>query len=439
MGVDVFDKDKVWKCRDGGDGTKELNTALANHAHNKRLSACCREFSAAHAAGKTNYWSHSILINAHSTCGDATGAKQALEGMRAAGHRPRVASYTAALKAICGAADLAGAVKLLSEMEADFAAGGGGEDYTPNVRTAHCFLRGCLVGGGVQEAMGLLARLGDKNGVWASTSPGVTANEYAGLLCAQALRLDEASSLADRALNGSAQGGRSPTHAAACVRVAICRGYTLLGEWRKCDEEAKAARGLLKASEADVKAEHGEDDADDRRGSKIFREHQREEALIELAQLEGLASRRCRDLLEDHMWTSEHELERMKKAGCTVPLHLLVRRLLPLPLEGCTVDSIMKELRGSFGLNALYDHSAEPQRGTPWEAKAAAKQRKESTLGSVTAIAVNPEPFSESLCNLKVNVPEWLGRVLGGGSMVHSTCSRCLTTTRRIRATCASS
>ena len=34
MGIDVFDKDKVWRVRGGGGGgTKELNVSLAHHAH----------------------------------------------------------------------------------------------------------------------------------------------------------------------------------------------------------------------------------------------------------------------------------------------------------------------------------------------------------------------------------------------------------------------
>ena len=46
--------------------------------------------------------------------------------------------------------------------------GGGGaldDDYTPNVRTANTFLRACLVGGGVEDAVSLVRRLG--RGIWA--------------------------------------------------------------------------------------------------------------------------------------------------------------------------------------------------------------------------------------------------------------------------------
>jgi hypothetical protein len=133
--------------------------------------------------------------------------------MRAAGYRPCVTSYTAALKPPCAVGDLHSAATLLAEMELDFAAEGqaaaarggraaaggdactarGGDaftprgkkkkrkraeiqaaggaspgrdlaptggDFAPNVRTANTYLRGCLVAGGVGEAWRLYARLG---------------------------------------------------------------------------------------------------------------------------------------------------------------------------------------------------------------------------------------------------------------------------------------
>ena len=135
------------------------------------------------AEGATDSWSHAILINAHATVGDGDGALSALAAMRRAGYRPCVMSYTAALKAPCAVGDLDLARQILGEMERDFeeaaaaaAAKGKGkgagkgkggkggkgkggaqgegktksflDDWTPNVRTANTFFRGCLVAGG---------------------------------------------------------------------------------------------------------------------------------------------------------------------------------------------------------------------------------------------------------------------------------------------------
>eukprot|EP00967_Tisochrysis_lutea_P079878 scaffold109473_cov33-Tisochrysis_lutea.AAC.5 len=122
--------------------------------------------------------------------------------MRAAGHRPCVMSYTAAMKPSCAAGDVSQAVALLRDMESDFdaeaatrrsatlrgsnsssmrgkkrkkkkpaASANGGctnssiagrtpEDFTPNVRTANTFLRGCMVAGCLPEACQLFDKLG---------------------------------------------------------------------------------------------------------------------------------------------------------------------------------------------------------------------------------------------------------------------------------------
>jgi hypothetical protein len=162
------------------------------------------------------------LINAHASCGDGPGAYSHLSSMRAAGFRPCVMSFTAALKPFCAVGDLRAAKALLAEMEIDFAAeavaqaargggggngdrggggggdvftppgaittagrkkkkkkaknsgsagvgaspgrdwaGSGGGDFAPTVRTANTFLRGCLVAGGVSEARQLFSRLGN--------------------------------------------------------------------------------------------------------------------------------------------------------------------------------------------------------------------------------------------------------------------------------------
>ena len=152
--------------------SRELNSTLARLARGKQLTACRAAFASGSAAGSTDSWSHAILINAHATCGDGDGALAALAAMRAAGHRPCVMSYTAALKANCKAGDLDVARRVLSEMEAEFAeqAPHGGDDWTPNVRTANTFFRGCLVAGAVDDATALLRRLG--RGVWAGAAAG---------------------------------------------------------------------------------------------------------------------------------------------------------------------------------------------------------------------------------------------------------------------------
>lgn len=375
MGVDVFDKTKTWRVRSGGDGgAKALNAQLAHLAHHKQLSACRDAFAAGSAAGQANYWSHAILVNAHATCGDAVGALAALKAMRASGHRPRVMSYTAALKALGGAGDIAGSHQLLGEMEADL--GGDGEDFTPNVRTANTFLRGCLVGGGVEEAVGLLSRLG--KGVWATTPPGTSALEYVGLLCAQALRLDEATALAERTLTSSGM-GRSPAHAAASVRVAICRGAALLGEWERCTAEARTARALLeRADEASdnvvSSAPTGDIDDEDRRGSRRFRQHQNDEALAELDRCARLAASQAGAMAVTGTGGGVPDGGQPCALVGDVPLGCLLRRMLPLPPlpppehaahqaghraagadgaddVGRTVSHIERELRSAFGYN----------------------------------------------------------------------------------------
>lgn len=343
--------------------SRETNATLSRLARGKQLAACRAAFRVAEKAGTTDAWSHAILINAYATCGDSLGALAALEAMRASGHRPCVMSYTAALKAPCARGDLVEARRLLREMEADFAAhakskggggGGGGpagagggkrsgrasesseDDWTANVRTANTFVRGCLVGGGVDDALHLLRRLGADgergHGCWAAVEPDGSTLEHCGVLCAQALRLDDAAEMAERARDGGA------VHAAARVHVAICRGAALMGLWKRCLGEAKRARKLLKSSDgAEPSAEAGEG-AD---GRATFRAHQRAEALADVAALERLA-------------------QATPPPGASMPL--LLRRTLPLPAAraeaerraGDSVDGVASlvqaELGASFGL-----------------------------------------------------------------------------------------
>ena len=151
----------------GSRSSRELNATLSRLARGKQLAECRAAFAMGSASGSADSWSHAILINAHATCGDGDGALAALAAMRAAGHRPCVMSYTAALKAPCGRGDLDVARGILAEMEAEFGKPGlpKADDWTPNVRTANTFFRGCLVSGGVDDARALLKRLG--RGVWA--------------------------------------------------------------------------------------------------------------------------------------------------------------------------------------------------------------------------------------------------------------------------------
>ena len=300
--------------------SRELNKELARLARCKQLSACRAAFTAGMDAGSTDAWSHAILINAHATCGDGEGALAALDAMRAAGERPCVMSYTAALKAPCGNGQLDVARRLLHEMERDFAAvakrGGNARmvDFTPNNRTANTFFRGCLVAGGIAEARALLSRLGDAKTVWASVRPDVPSLEYVGTLCAQALLFDEATKLTQRLLEeaeaagsrvgegrggkggdkggggkggggkggggkggggkGGGKGGgvddvgedgtgvggadrRLARAAAARVRVAICRGAALAGAWARCGRELKEAKALLDDDEEEEEAGDG--------------------------------------------------------------------------------------------------------------------------------------------------------------------------------------
>ena len=285
----------------------ELNKALSTYARRKELAACRAAFAVGQARKLTDAWSHAILINAHATCGDGKGAEQALSAMRVAGHRPCVMSYTAALKAPCACGDLDAARRLLREMETDFSeaavaapqaqppavgakrgrgAAGASSDWVPNVRTANTFIRGCLVAGSASDATELLARLG-VDGLWSAVSPDCSTLEYVGALCAQALRLVEASRLADR-LAAEPSGA----HAAARVRVGIARAALLLGKPKRCVAEVGAAGRLLLAANQESSSRGevgGVESRDGGDGHATFREHQQAEALAETRALEELA------------------------------------------------------------------------------------------------------------------------------------------------------
>lgn len=125
-------------------------------------------------------------------------------------------------------------------------------DWVPNVRTANTFLRGCLVGGGLDDAEWMLSKMG--RGVWKGVKPDVASCEYVGTLLAQALRLPDAIGLAERAVSyktvKASKHGNLPAEkaeeaaaaAAGRVRLAVCRGAALVGGWKGCSAEAKAAR-----------------------------------------------------------------------------------------------------------------------------------------------------------------------------------------------------
>ena len=331
--------------------SRELNKELTRLARGKQLTACRAAFEAAKSSGVADSWSHAIVINAHATCGDGAGALAALAAMRAAGHRPCVMSYTASLKAPCACGDLGAARRLLAEMERDFAAAAAAasaaaasaaatsaalDDWTANVRTANTFLRGCLVAGGVDDALRLLDRLGAA-GVWAAAAPDTSSFEYAGTLCAMALRVDDAARLAARARAG---GGARAAHAAARVHVAACRAAALLGARKRCVAQARAARELLAAPAAaldDAAAADGDGDGGGGESRATFRAHQRAEALAEL------------DALEERARATP-------PPGAAMPL--LLKRALPLPPAaaaagvGAAVAAVVDELGGAFGLDA---------------------------------------------------------------------------------------
>ena len=331
----------------------------------------------------------------HAVAGD--GALHAARQMRVAGYRPCVMSYTAALKAPCTCGDIVAARQLLREMEADFgaaanetatpaaaplskkqkkkkaraaadeerdAAGSSSSnntDWIPNVRTANTFVRGCLVSGAVDDAVALLARLGS-DGVWSSVEPDASTLEYVGTLCAQALRLDEATRLAERLADLKGVGGSA--HAAARVRVAACRGALLCGKLKRCVSEASAARALLKSDNGEEMAMGG--DAEEggggggAAGRALFRQHQKAEALGELKRLEKLAN------------GSGSSGAGSSKVKSVMPL--LLKRTLPLPsgdsngggddIRSMAAGSVLQELSCGFGLDAWSQQLNERSDGT---------------------------------------------------------------------------
>jgi len=310
--------------------TRELNTTLSRLARGKQLSMCRSAFAAASATGLADAWSHAIMINAYASCGDGDGALAALSAMREAGHRPCVMSYTAALKAPCALGELDRAKFVLTQMEDDFrahAASAGAsddrQDWLPNVRTANTFFRGCLVAGGVADAVALLARLGQ--GLWESVEPDASSFEYVGTLCAQALQLDKAARLAQRACGGD--GDSTATHASARVRLAICRSAALIGAWKRCCAEAAMARALLEGGDDEHRGV-----AD---GHALFRQHQREEVLGELDALEVLAA---------------------APPPRPAPMALMLRRIFPLPSASGGLETSVKltigALQQRFGLDS---------------------------------------------------------------------------------------
>jgi len=259
--------------------------------------------------------------------------------------------------------------------------------FPPKVRTANTFLRGCKLGGAVDDATALIGRMGVE-GVWKRVAPDVSALEYAGALCAQALRIDEAAGLADRAQTaGSGVGGKGvggkgggaggggadgsgeemSAAAAARVRVAICRAAALCGAWARCIKEADAARALRRrasAAAAAAAAPAGGVGAAGVDSHAVFRQHQREEALTELDALEtfakahqsqpGAAGRQGGGA--GLVAGARPSLPNLGTAvGRSAAMSLLLRRALPLPLsageesEGA-FESVAKVLDQGYGL-----------------------------------------------------------------------------------------
>ena len=350
MAVDVFDSSRIWRVR---GGTREFNAGLLQLAHSKQLSKCRAAFEA--GASLTDDYSHAIVIDAHAACGDAQGARAALVAMRAAGYSPGPSEYAAAL----GAGDLPTARQLLGEAERELGGSSGdGSGQTKRLGLlANAFLRVCVAGGGVDDAVALVHRLG--RGAWAAAaSPEASTFEYVGLLCAQALQLDDACAFAARAL-GAACRGRPSAHAAARVHVAAARGAALAGDWARCKAEVATARELLARADDEGGGGGGGGGGDERRGARVFRQHQKEEAENELL-----------------------DLERMAAAAPPAALPLLLRRLLPLPLPADTADAaatVEAELESACGLRAWRARLEQSSEGAG-EAEAAAVR---ASLGRV--------------------------------------------------------
>ena len=263
------------------------------------------------------------------------------------------------------------------------------------MRTANTFLRGCKLSGAVDDATALIGRMG-VDGVWKRVAPDVSALEYAGALCAQALRIDEAARLADRALTaGSGVGGKGVggkgggaggggadgsgeemrAAAAARVRLAICRAAALCGAWARCIKEADAARALLRrasaAAAAAAAAPAGGVGAAGVDSHAVFRQHQREEALTELDALEtfakarqsqpGAAGRQGGGAGRQGggaglVAGTRPSLPNLGAAeGRSAAMSLLLRRALPLPLSAGEeseggFESVAKVLDQGYGL-----------------------------------------------------------------------------------------
>ena len=353
MAVDVFDSSRIWRVR---GGTREFNAGLLQLAQSKQLSRCRAAFEA--GASLTDDYSHAIIIDAHAACGDAEGARAALAAMRAAGYRPGPSEYAAAL----GVGDLPTARRLLGEAERELG-GACGDGFGQTKRLgllANAFLRVCVAGGGVDDAVSLVHRLG--RGSWAAASPEASTFEYVGLLCAQALQLDEACAFAARAL-GAACRGRPSAHAAARVHVAVARGAALAGDWGRCKAEVATARELLARAddEAGGRGGGGGGGDDERRGARVFRQHQKEEAVTEML-----------------------DLERMAAAASPAALPLLLRRLLPLPLPACAADAaaaVETELQSACGLRTWRAHLEQSSEGAGEAEAAAVRASLDKVLG----------------------------------------------------------
>ena len=194
-------------------------------------------------------------------------------------------------------------------------------------------------------------------------APDTSTLEYVGALCAQALQLNEAVSLADRAIAAAAggSGGAAAAHAAARVRLAACRGAALAGAWKRCASEAAATHALLGPEGGGGEADGGEGGGEGGGGEggdgrALFKRHQREESRLELRGIEALAA--------------------------TTPLPampLLLRRTLPLPPAALGADAAVAHaahaLERAFGAQQWCAKLERDVAGSG-DAEAAALQRR---------------------------------------------------------------
>eukprot|EP00928_Gymnodinium_smaydae_P047557 TRINITY_DN3174_c0_g1_i1.p1 TRINITY_DN3174_c0_g1~~TRINITY_DN3174_c0_g1_i1.p1 ORF type:complete len:905 (+),score=270.73 TRINITY_DN3174_c0_g1_i1:73-2787(+) len=235
-----------------------LNRKIAEHGQVKNLAGTRAVLADLEERGWANGHTYANAVNALCRCGDWQGAFAALkraEGAsllkRGAGLTSGVIARTAMLRGFCeGARDLGRAKALLERMERMELV-----EARPNTRTANTFLRGCLLLGAVGEAESLLSRIENewtKDDEWRDRhgcSPDASSYEMVALLLCQALRYEDASKVAKRALK---QLGQSP--GSAGMFVAVARAAAVRGDAEAARAACKRASELLAQEEKEAAA-----------------------------------------------------------------------------------------------------------------------------------------------------------------------------------------